>query len=153
MMDKLEFKKQVLQAGKAKHQTVIDDFCVRIKELRQQINQDEEIEPHTQADDHTDGTTEQLNKLADELNFANEELDRLNKIVVDQPHETVSFDSVVETDQRTFFVSVSIEDFEVNGKAVFDLSTETPLYQEMKGKKRGDTFAYRETQYRITDLY
>lgn len=153
-MKKLEFKKKVLDKAIERQQEIIDDFQYRINELQNSvmnINEDQQDMDQKSLDN---SSSELINKLADQLNFVVEEMNMLLKMKVgDQLHERVSIGSIVETDKKVFYPSVSIENFNLNGKELFGISTKAPLYKAMSGKKAGDVFSYQKTQYRIEDVY
>ena len=98
-------------------------------------------------------TFEQISHLREQLDFAKEELDLMNRMELDHVHQQVQLGSVVETDKRIFFLSVSVEEFESNGEKLFGLSLKSPLGMAMLGKKRDDSFSYGDTTYTIKSLY
>jgi hypothetical protein len=150
-----EFKKKSLEASIIKHQSVIDDLKRSVKELlgTEGSSNRDDLDMHQQS-----VNTEQIqmaNAIGDQVSFANEEMTLLNNMMptIQDIHDQVSLGSVVVTDKMIFFVSASIEQFEVDGIELFGLSTETPLYQTMKGKKKGDKFSYKDQHYTIVDLF
>jgi len=108
----------------------------------------------TQQLAYNNEVNERIHFLAEQLNFAVEEMNTLNRIIIEMPlHKTITLGSVVITDKRKFFVSVSIENFKISRTDYFGLSQKTPLYQEMEGKKKGDTFSFRDFKYVIKDVF
>ena len=152
-MNKVEYKKQILEAGKAEHQTVVNDFRERISAMQGGEMNENQSQDYQQLSMNSE-MNQQIAQLADQLNFAVEELNLLNTIVIQEPlHDQVLFGSVVDTDQKTFFVSVSIDNFKVGEDKLFGLSTKTPLFKEMAGKKIGETFSFGPRNYKILDVY
>ncbi|MCF8464714.1 MAG: GreA/GreB family elongation factor [Flavobacteriales bacterium] len=153
-MSKLEFKKTVLAQAKERQQEIINDFKRRIQELNSTDNAVEE-DQQDHAQQSLDATNDHLiNGLADQLNFVVEEMNVLNKMhVAEELHQTVAMGSIVKTDKHTFFPSVSIEKFEANGQELFGVSSKSPIYQAMQGKKAGDSFEYNKTKYTISEVY
>lgn len=148
-------KRQILEAAIRQHETVIHDFQEGIRQRlvnEGKINE-EEYDPQTQA--FNAETTEEVDHLSRQLEFANRELEQLRKMGmdIDSPHDTVQRGSVVKTDRETFFVSASIERFYVDDQPFFGLSVLTPLFMQMKGKRKGETFAYGKTAYTILDVF
>jgi hypothetical protein len=152
-MNKLEFKKEILQQAKNKHQSVINDLQGEIDHIKE-------------SDYYSDGQTdlEELSQdvaansrretIARELDFAHDELQLLNRLVIQEPlHDEVTLGSVIVTDKRTFYVSASIEEFEADGKNIFGISTKAPIYEVMKGLKKGNSFSMRSQNYKILDLF
>lgn len=153
-MNKIDFKKTVLEKAKERQQEIIDNFRRRIEELNSSDDAVEEdrLDFDQQALDATSDNL--ISKLAVQLNFVVEEMNFLNRMQVgDALHESVAIGSIVKTDKLTFFPSVSIEKFEVNGDDLFGISSKAPIYEAMKGKKTGETFAYDKTNYTILEVY
>lgn len=151
-MDKLEFKRKVLKAAKEKQKEIVQDLqegIERRKEAAEQEDQD--------MNDYFESTREEIldyvDHLADQLNIARSELDLLNKLRIEKPHDQVTIGSIVETDIKNFYVSVGVEEFEVDGKEFFGLSTRAPIYKSMIGKKKGDRFTFQGEEHEIKDLY
>ncbi len=153
--DKAQLKREILTAGLKKHEAIIQDFQNRIKEMIAtdgNINE-EEYDSHVQSQKAE--TLTEVSLLSDQLQFANREsyeLKRLEWSIEDQ-HRVVAFGTVVVTDQGTFFISASIEEFSVNGQPVFGLSVLSPLYKNMRGKKVGETFKYGGKRYLIKEIF
>ncbi len=146
----IKSKGYILAEAIKKHQEVIDDFRARI---RTAVNEGE-YDPEQQSKISGEIITV-LNPLSDQLAFAEEEMKLLNNMTTHQQerHDYVQLGSVVVTDKDIFFVSASIERFDVNSVSMFGLSTKAPLYQAMKGKKKGDSFTYRDMVYTIKEIF
>ncbi|MCA6078684.1 hypothetical protein [Fulvivirga sedimenti] len=153
-MNKIEFKREALQQARISHQKVLEDLKYGIEELQKSemgLHEDQ-LDMDQQSLD--DVSNETIIRLGEQLNFARDEMELLNRMVVQEPlHSEVTLGSIVETDQRTFYVSASIEKYTVNDREIFGLSTHTPVYSAMKGMSKGDTFSFRDTTYKILDVY
>lgn len=151
----VELKKKVLDAAIKKHQTVIDDFRLGIKEMlaSEGIVNEDEIDL-TQQEFNTE-MVQKSNRIADQLAFANEEMKLLYDMAptIGSIHNTIQLGSVVVTDRDTFFVSASVEEFDVDGMKIFGLSTESPLFKAMEGKKKGERFSHNYSDYSIIDIF
>ena len=139
--DNLIWKKSILEAAKLKQQALIDDFQERIDTIlkTEKAISEEGMDLDRQAKE--DYGKMEVNLLADQLNFAVAEMDLLNTLVIEEPlHDHIQFGSVVVTNQKVFFVAVSVEEFKVNSQKIFGISTKAPIYQDLKGKKAGDLY-------------
>ena len=87
------------------------------------------------------GNGSKSNQMA-ELSFASDEIKLLYDMVptIGSIHNTIQPGSIVAMDREVFFVSTSIEEFEAEGMKFFGLSTESPLFKAMEGKKRAIVF-------------
>lgn len=150
-MDSRLSKSSILHACTIKQQLTISDFEKEVARLKSEVTTKDESESQGGR-----GTTEQndlLVRMEHELLFLKNELMTLSNIDPDQVSEKIEEGAVVVTDQRTFFVSTSIESVDVNEKSVFGLSVHAPIYGDMKGKKKGETIEYNGLRYQILDVY
>lgn len=148
-------KKKLLEACIVKQQSLIDDFNVRIRNLldSQGLGNEEEYDSNELSQKAQ--AAEEINSINEALSLANEEmavLDSLQRISKEEAHN-VSPGAVVATNRDTFFISASIEQFDLDGDTWIGLSTKSPLYKAMKGKKKGDSFKCNGIAYKILDLF
>lgn len=153
-MNKLEFKQQVLTKAKETVKKIIADLQTEIARTKER----EVVIDEGQLDAGQMSQDEAAYEVADELirqvNFANRELQLLERMQVQEPLlDTVAPGAVVKTDQRTFYISVGIEDFMVAGKEIFAISPNAPIFEEMKGRKAGESFSFRDIKYRIEEVF
>lgn len=150
-MDSRLSKSSILRACTIKQQMTISDFEKEVARLRSEVTTKDESESQGGR-----GTTEQndlLVRMEHELLFLRNELMTLENIDPEEESDKIEEGAVVVTDQRTFFVSTSIESVEVNGKSVFGLSVHAPIYADMKDKKKGEIIEYKGLRYQILDVY
>lgn len=148
-----KIKRMILDAGLRKQQQLIDDFRIRIKDvMKTDGNINEESYDNHQQTFQAELLSE-VSLLNDELEFANQELLEMKKIDSDLKHKQVEYGAVVETDLQTFFVSASLEVFNAGDKSYFGVSINSPIYKSMRGKKVGDRFHTRKTDYVIKQIY
>lgn len=150
-MDSRLSKSSILHACTIKQQLTISDFEKEVARLKSEVTTKDESE--SQGGRGTSEQNELLVRMEHELLFLRNELMTLNNIDPESETTEIAEGSVIETDQRIFFVSTSIESVEVNGKSVFGLSIHAPIYHEMKGKKKGETIQYNGLRYQILDVY
>ncbi len=70
-----------------------------------------------------------------------------------EPTGEIQLGDVVETDKGNFFVAVPADEFTVGGKSYRGISTESPLFKALKGKKDGDAVAINENSFRLISSY
>ncbi|MGC1244191.1 MAG: hypothetical protein WA874_21550 [Chryseosolibacter sp.] len=151
----VELKKKVLDAAIKKHQTVIDDFSGSIKEMLASEGIVNEDEMDLSQQEFNTELVHKSNQIADQLAFANEEMKILFDMapVIGSIHNTIQPGSVVVTDRENFFVSTSVEAFSAGGMDFFGLSTQSPLFKAMEGKKSGDHFSHNYSDYRVIEVF
>jgi predicted nuclease of restriction endonuclease-like RecB superfamily len=134
-----------------KQNILLTDFEQEIRRLTDEITRGKEMPSQEQA-----GRTESnelLVRLEHELIFVKQEQTILEGLDVEREFAQVELGAVVVTDQRTFYISSSLETVEVEGVSFFGISTQAPIYAGMKGKRMGDTFSFAGVSYRILELY
>lgn len=154
-IEKSNLKKRMLEACIVKQQSLIDDFKERIKSLTETEGLgNEESYDNTELSIHASRISE-INALNQLLEFANREMNLLEnlKITQDLMQDQAIVGAVVETDQKTFYISASIENFTVDGKSYIGISAHSPLFLEMSGKRKGDAFSFKSRTYSITDIF
>jgi len=90
--------------------------------------------------------------FAKQLDLALDDQNLLNQIVPDKQAETVSFGSIVQTDQQNLFISISLGSVKIEDKSLFAISPSAPLFKAMAGLKVGESFTFREKQIKITGI-
>lgn len=93
-------------------------------------------------------------KYAEYLDNSRKMKEKLSRI--DQKHytEQIDFGSVVETSESYYFISVALGKIVLEeGSTVYAISTEAPIYQEMKGKKAGDSFTFNGKEQKIVNVH
>lgn len=144
-------KPQILQACIQKQERTIEDFERGIAELKNQLCSQEESE--SQEHRPSPERRELLLRMEHELAFLNYEMAVLRQIEEDKSLDVVDMGAVVVTNQRTFFISASIERVEIEGLTVIGISQKAPIYQVMKGKKAGESFDYGGVRFEILEVY
>ncbi len=136
----------MLNACITKQQSLIGDFKKRIDVLL--VTEGYEISQSSIMMD-------EARSLADALQFAEDEMKQLwfLQLFPDKVITRVEQGAVVVTDAATYYISVSIEQFKINGETYIGLSVHSPLYLAMKGKAIGERFVFGGREYSITDLF
>lgn len=80
-------------------------------------------------------------------------LDTLRQIDVSKTFTSIQPGAVVVTEKQKFFVSISLGELKVDGTVYFAISVQSPLYQQMEGKKAGDSFEFRNVNHKIVNVF
>lgn len=71
---------------------------------------------------------------------------------VDKTHDSAEPGALIETDKNFFFICVPIPVFRHNGKDVFSISPEAPVYSKLRGKKIGDQIEVGPNTFQIESI-
>lgn len=66
--------------------------------------------------------------------------------------ETIKTGSVVKTTFGNFIIVSSLGEFEIKGEKFISISEQTPLAQELIGKKADDSFSIHQQKYQILEV-
>lgn len=144
-------KASIHRACVAKQQELIENFETEIDSLKKEMFSHDVSQ--SQGDSSSVERNELLVRYENEMIFLNNELQTLESINPSKETETVELGSVVVTDQRIFYVSVSIEEIEVDGQKIFGLSVNAPIYEAINQKSKGDKVSFNGIDYKILDVY
>jgi transcription elongation GreA/GreB family factor len=144
-------KADIHQACLVKQQYLIENFEGEIDALKKEMFTHDVSQ--SQGDSSAVERNELLVRYENELIFLNNELQILQSINPSKETEKVELGSVVVTDQRIFYVSVSIEQIEVDGHDIFGLSVNAPIYEALSSASKGDVITFNGTDYKILDVY
>ncbi len=84
------------------------------------------------------------------LNFQNHQ-NTLNRIK-ELPSDAVQLGSILKTTFGNFVIASSLGEFEMEGEKFISISEQTPLAQQLLGKKPGDSFEINQTMHQIIEI-
>ncbi len=144
-------KADIHQVCMVKQQQLIENFEKEIASLKKELFTHDFSQ--SQGDSSSIERNELLARYESELIFLNKELLILKSIDPSEETEKVELGSVLVTDQRIFYVCVSIEQFEVNGQDIFGLSVSAPIYEVLSQTSKGEKITFNGIDYKILDVY
>lgn len=126
------------------------------KEMDQIKESMENNDVHTDYDE--DDSKGQLlgdfEKYAEYLDNSRKMKEKLGRINPKHFSERIDLGSIVETSENYYFVSAALGKIVLDeGSTVYAISTEAPIYQEMKGKKAGDKFTFNDKEQEIQGVH
>ncbi len=76
----------------------------------------------------------------------------LRRINATKVNHDVSLGAVIHTNLQNYFIGVSLGEIKVNGESFFAISAMSPIFKAMAGKTAGETFIFRDKEYKILQL-
>ncbi|MEJ8802022.1 hypothetical protein [Pontibacter sp. H249] len=76
----------------------------------------------------------------------------LRRINATKANHDVSLGAVVHTELQNYFIGVSLGELKVNGESFYAISGMSPIFKAMAGKTAGDTFNFRDKDYKILQI-
>lgn len=153
--EKAALKKKMLNTCIAKQQSLIEDFKKRVEALLVTEGLGNEESYDSTALSQNSMLIDEASALSQSLQFAEDEMKQLwfLQLIPGKVNTVVEQGAIVVTNSATFYISVSIEQFKVEGETYIGLSVHSPLYLVMKGKTIGDHFFYNGREYVINDIF
>lgn len=152
-VDNILISKKEIIAACLKFQThQVDTIKKQLIQIQESANEEK-----SSTEEGGDSFKEQLQvdremynkKLKDAL----DNLEVLHRIDINKKSEAVSLGAVVITESQSFIVSTGVGEVKVDGKTFFAISTISPIFKVMSGKKKGESFLFRDKQVNVLEVY
>ncbi|MEO7264629.1 MAG: hypothetical protein ABIW38_06935 [Ferruginibacter sp.] len=144
-------KQKVLDICLQKQEEQVENFKSRVLSIKSDIN--DKTYSASQSEDRKAGKTEMLRIYEKELVFSTADLDYLKSLNPSIEYPTVQPGALVVTKELMFFVAISTEKFEIEGKTAVGISVNAPIYKTMMGLAKGESFQFNQSEYLIEELY
>ena len=131
----------------------IDKYEKEMAQIRESM---ENNDAHTDYDE--DDSKGQLlgdfEKYAEYLDNSRTMKEKLSRIDRNHYTEKIDFGSIVETTENYYFISAALGKIVLDeGITVYAISTDAPIYQEMKGKGEGESFSFNDKEHKILNVH
>ncbi len=150
-MDKLSFKKKLVDACITAQDQVVEHAKLRMDEAQESAN--EYGQPQDRYDSYRTQMLSKRDMFAKQYCKAVDERNVLDRIDMNEENESISFGSIVITNDQKLFISISLGKIIVDGEEYFAISPLVPLYKSLEGLKKGDIFEFNGKQRTIEDHY
>ena len=144
-------KSKILDACIKLQSLQVENAKSAMKELQDQAN--EYGQPKDRYDSFRTQLLRKRDLFAEHLQNAIDGINFLLRIDPDIKSEKVEFGSVLITDKLNIFVSIGIGKFNVEGKQFYAISTKVPVYNAIKGLKKGDSYILNGNKFKVLDVY
>lgn len=115
------------------------------------------LDQDSSTDENGDSFKEQCHRDRDmyaiKFRDASAGLKALNRINPEIETDVVRVGSVVFTSAQNLFISISLGQINCEGDSFVAISTQSPLYQSIEGKRKGDKFDFRGSSYTIKEIF
>ncbi|WP_417887916.1 transcription elongation factor [Zunongwangia sp.] len=126
----------------------IDQYQSRMDQIKQSMDAN-----GIKTDYDEDNKGEMLSDFerhTEHLSEAQEMKETLQKVDPQLTNKAVGFGSVVETDERYYFIAVPLGEINMDtGNTIYAISTDAPIYEVLQNKKEGDTFTFNDKEHTI----
>ena len=120
-------------------------------------NLDQDASEYEQEDDLYDPTKAEMRKqkdlIAEQYEKAVKEDEVLQRMDPSRISEKAEFGAVVVTNKYNMFISIGIGKVTLDDTIYYAVSTSVPVYEKIKGLKKGDAFAFNNQSFTIKDVF
>ena len=147
-MNKVRLKDRLIEIQK----TIINEIIEKIVTTHSMVDVDESdtIDPEDLSHQTESMLTEQLFRV--KLQKAENDLNLLEQLSFDIKSK-VEPGAFIKTEMFHFVVATATIPFDLDGMHVIGLSSESPIYLEMKGLQKGDDFNFSGKSYTILEIH
>jgi len=151
-MTLLEIKFELQQQCTALILTRLDSIQKTIKDLEASLKDETKC---TSGDKHHTGRAMlqiERENAGNQLREIEKVMRQLDKVDVEVTSEVVRLGSIVETNQATFFISISVGKLEFNNSIYLGVAPNSPIGLNLLGKIQGEQFNFNGTVYKILQV-
>ena len=151
---------RMMQLKQRLHQTCLANLAAKMTDLQKAIDSIEESKRNetksSAGDKYETGRAMmqmEADKITAQLELAKQTHSQLLQINLEQHHGHIRQGSLVVTDQRTYFLSVSLGRVVVSEKECFCLSPDAPIGKLLLGKRVGEEIVFNGKKEKILEVY
>jgi len=151
-MTLLELKFELQQQCTALISARLDRIQQTIKDLEASLKDETKC---TSGDKHHTGRAMlqiERENAGNQLREIEKVMRQLDKVDVGVSSEVIRLGSIVETNQATFFISISVGKLEINNTIYLGVAPNSPIGQNLLGKKQGEQFNFNAQVYKILQV-
>ncbi len=151
-MNILEIKFELQQQCSDLISTRLDSIQKTINDLETSLKDETKC---TSGDKHHTGRAMlqiEREKAGNQLREIEKVMRLLDKVDVENSSEVVRLGSIVETNQANFFISISVGRIEINNTIYLGVAPNSPIGQNLLGKKKGERFNFNSKVYKILQV-
>ncbi|WP_293894532.1 hypothetical protein [Sporocytophaga sp.] len=150
---KIELKKELLNKCIEMQSNIVQTAKKAMDDAQESANEEEGASGEERFEGFRETMQITRDMYARQLQEGINSLSLLKRIFLN-PQESIGLGSVVYTELQNYFISVSLGETKLAEKNSFiAISTMTPLYHAMAGKKKGDKFVFRDKEYTILETF
>ncbi len=151
MEEKIKLKQSIIESCRNIILETINHLTREMEEHQQLAN--DYGPPKDRYDSFRSQMLRRRDMYAQQLHKANQELTALEKIDASEIKNEVVFGAVVITSQQKLFVSISVGKLSVGDTLYYAVSPNVPVYNALKGLKKGDMAAFNNTVIEVLDVF
>ncbi len=151
--EQLALKQQLLTECIRIQKEVVATAKAAMQDAQQSAMDYDESAEDNMVDSYREEMQNKRDMFARQLEVALDDMALLNKLRPELKEEVAGFGSVIITEAQSMFVAISLGSIKIDGKSYVAVSPSAPLYKAVAGKKKGETFMFREKPIKVLDVF
>ena len=133
----------------------IEQVKVAIEDSNLSLKEDTKSSAGDKYETSREMIQQDLNRYEQQLRVLNIDMETLNRIQSQQaiPSTVAALGSIIQTNQATYFLAISIGLITVDNLKIFSISTASPIGKILVGKSVGQRFEFNGIQHQIIAIY
>ncbi len=144
-------KAQVKAALVQKQKEVVANLEEIIAKMRESSDIDEDDSASLDDFSQIGEAEEMLVRMEQKLEGAIKSLNILEEMPLEK-NETVDLGALVETDSLLFYIGLALPKIELDGDQIHSISTSSPIFEALAGKKKGETVDFNQKKFKIKSI-
>ena len=132
--------------------TRLDSIQIIIKDLEASLKDETKC---TSGDKHHTGRAMlqiERENAGNQLREIEKVMRQLDMVDIENSSEVIRLGSIIETNQAAFFMSISVGKLEINEVIYLGVAPNSPIGQNLLGKKKGEQFNFNAKVYKILNV-
>ncbi|MEI6854407.1 MAG: hypothetical protein WCL06_16285 [Bacteroidota bacterium] len=150
-MDQKDLKRRLVDYCLSYQKKVAENAMTEMNEAYE--NASEYGSPEDWFDTYKTDMLTKRDAFGQQFQKALEEIKNIERINPNVLYDVVSFGSVVITDTQKLFVCAGVGKIQVDDEMFYAISPSVPIFQALKGMKKGDTFDFRGNKGKILEVF
>ena len=149
----LTAKQRILSECMKLQKAVVDNAKKAMMDAQESANEGDDNTEEKLYNSYREEMHNKRDMFARQYDLSIDDLNTLNQIVTSKEYRQAEFGSVVETDGGIYFISISLGQIKVDGQAIFAVSALAPIFKAFDGKKKGDSYTFRDKTFKIKGIF
>jgi hypothetical protein len=149
----LDLKKKLLAECFKMQRNIVNNARNAMLEAQESANEQDDNTEEKLFDSYREEMQNKRDMFAKQYEKVLEEMALLNKVDPEKAYDTASFGTVIITEAQSLFVAISLGQITIDGKAYFAVSPSAPLFKAISGKKKGETFMFRDKPVKVLEVF
>jgi hypothetical protein len=151
--DKTKIKQQLLTEALRMQKVVADNARSAMMDAQSSANDNDDDTEEKLFNSYREEMQNKRDMFARQLEQAMDDTALLSKVNANQVSQVSEFGAVIITEAQKLFISISLGQIKIGSDIYFAISPSAPLFKAVAGKRKGESFTFRDKQIKVLDVF